>query len=342
MVRADCNRERPMPKLAQLATAAALAIALSCVAGNAQAAGQANRTFVSGAGSDTGSCGLSAPCRTFAYALTQTAPGGEIAVLDTAGYGPVTITQSVSIVNPGGVEAGITAQSGGNAITINGNGPITVALRGLTLEGAGGGVNGIEFSSDVSDGKGRLEIVNCVIRDFARDGIYINPSASSSAPVTFAITNTIVSDNGLNGIDIAPQQNVLYTRGIIDQVQTGHNTANGISVFGSGDAGITVTAAISNTISDSNYTGVLLTGNNAFVDVTTSTLSNNFTYGINNDGGVVTLLNSRLIFNASAYNETNGTLNTFQSSDMVNNPVEPGSNTTVSGLLGTINDVAGQ
>src|SRR5262249_27657593 len=76
-----------------------------------------NRTFVSGNGNDANPCSLSAPCRSFAGALTQTNAGGEIAVLDTAGYGAVTINKAVSIVNEEGVEAGITATSG-DGITI--------------------------------------------------------------------------------------------------------------------------------------------------------------------------------------------------------------------------------
>ena len=61
-----------------------------------------NRTFVSGNGSDANPCSLAAPCRSFAGALAQTSPGGEIAVLDTAGYGAVTIGQAVSIVTKRG------------------------------------------------------------------------------------------------------------------------------------------------------------------------------------------------------------------------------------------------
>ena len=56
---------------------------------------------MSATGSDSGGCGLTAPCRTFAYALTQTAVSGEIIVLSSAGYGPVTIGKAVSIINAG-------------------------------------------------------------------------------------------------------------------------------------------------------------------------------------------------------------------------------------------------
>src|SRR5689334_21128692 len=100
------------------------------------------RTFVSGSGSDASSCTLTTPCRTFAYALTQTAASGEIIVLDSAGYGTVTIAQAVSIINEGNF-AGVTV-AGGIAITINAGASDAVLLRGLTIDG---GIVGIQFNS---------------------------------------------------------------------------------------------------------------------------------------------------------------------------------------------------
>src|SRR5215469_2475697 len=119
----------------------------------------ANRTFVSGNGSDANPCSLAAPCRSFTGALGQTNPGGEIAVLDTAGYGAVTINKAVSIVNEEGVEAGITVTTG-DGITISAAASDVVNLRGLTLVGAGG-TNGITFNTGSA-----LNIQNCVIRGF--------------------------------------------------------------------------------------------------------------------------------------------------------------------------------
>jgi hypothetical protein len=71
-----------------LSLLAAALISLGVASSSAQAVGTgASRTFVSGAGSDSGTCPVSTPCRTFAYALTQTATNGEIIVLSSAGYG---------------------------------------------------------------------------------------------------------------------------------------------------------------------------------------------------------------------------------------------------------------
>src|SRR6202142_776892 len=126
----------------KLSSLAAGMIALLVASSPALAVGTASRTFVSGTGADTGVCPVTTPCRTFAYALTQTAPSGEIIVLSSAGYGPVTITQSVSIINTSNF-AGVTVASG-NGITINA-GPVTI--RGLTVDGGGTGSNGIVFNS---------------------------------------------------------------------------------------------------------------------------------------------------------------------------------------------------
>src|SRR5438105_5530674 len=91
------------------------------------------RTFVSGLGSDSNSGTLSSPKRTFASAITVTDAGGEIIVLDAAGYGPVTINKSVSIISPPGVYAGISPTSS-NGIDVNAGASDKVVLRGLTIK----------------------------------------------------------------------------------------------------------------------------------------------------------------------------------------------------------------
>src|SRR5215471_13629595 len=76
------------------------------------------RTFVSGGGNDLNACSRTAPCRTFGHAISQTSVGGEVIVLDSAGYGAFTITQAVSIIAPPGIYAGISVFSG-DGIDIN-------------------------------------------------------------------------------------------------------------------------------------------------------------------------------------------------------------------------------
>src|SRR5207302_10677152 len=103
------------------------------------------RVFVSGLGNDANPGSLTSPKRSFTSALTVTDAGGEIIVLDSAGYGPVTINKSVSIISPTGVYAGITVTSG-NGVTVSAGASDVVILRGLTINGLPG-FNGIQFNS---------------------------------------------------------------------------------------------------------------------------------------------------------------------------------------------------
>ena len=110
------------------------------VAASAPALATSQRTFVSGQGSDVDACSITAPCRSFTAAIAQTIAGGEVIVLDSAGYGPVVITQSVTITAPPGVYAGISVPaSTPNGVLLNAPG-ITVVLRGLTINSTGGTV----------------------------------------------------------------------------------------------------------------------------------------------------------------------------------------------------------
>ena len=127
---------------------------------------QLNRTFVSGAGSDTNPCSFSSPCRTFQTAFNATLAGGEIDVLNPADYGPLTITKAVSIQAHG--FAGIDVAKTG--ITINAGANDAVNLSGLIIEGTG-----TEFAAIKYDGGKFLTIKDCVIQDFASHGILIVP-----------------------------------------------------------------------------------------------------------------------------------------------------------------------
>jgi hypothetical protein len=122
------------------------------------------RTFVSGQGVDSNLCSVTAPCRTFARALTQTAPGGEVVVLTSAGYGPFTISHAVTIEAPAGIYAGITVASGDgiDIDDVQAAGPSNVVvLRGLTIVGQGTTGYGIDASII-----GTLHVENCVVSGF--------------------------------------------------------------------------------------------------------------------------------------------------------------------------------
>src|SRR3954466_8101889 len=130
---------------------ALLAIATGCfvpLLASAPASAQATRTWVSGVGDDVNPCSRTAPCKTFAGAISKTATGGEINCLDPGGFGTVTITKSITIDCTG--TFGSILASGFNGVNVNDSatgspGTIVVHLRGLSINGAGTGLIGINF-----------------------------------------------------------------------------------------------------------------------------------------------------------------------------------------------------
>lgn len=153
---------------------------------------QATRTWVSGVGDDANPCSRTAPCKTFAGAISKTAAHGEINVLDPGGFGVVTITKSISIVAEG-VLGGIAA-AGSNGVIVNAGANDVVVLRGLDINGMGTGLNGIRFLAGAS-----LTVENCTIYGFTGKGIDAVPAAASKLQVsdTFIRDNPSVSGGGV-------------------------------------------------------------------------------------------------------------------------------------------------
>jgi hypothetical protein len=164
------------------------------------------RVFVAPQGSDGNPCSFGAPCRTFQHAHDAVAAGGEITVLDSAGYGALTITKSITITNPGGVEAGISVSAGGTAININATSVIDVTLRGLTLQGGGVATNGVAVNSVVPGGtnSGSLNIIDCVVKDFTGSGLLIQPSTNAAGFSVFSVmvARSFFIQNATSGIKI--------------------------------------------------------------------------------------------------------------------------------------------
>src|SRR6266581_1130287 len=167
-----------------------------------RAAALAQRTFVSAAtGNDANPCTRAAPCRNFAAAIAQTASGGEVIVLDSGGYGTVTITQAVSIVAPPGVYAGISVFAG-SGITVNAGPSDVVTIRGLTLNGLGG-ADGIDFNSGAA-----LYVQDSVFKNFYPGGIV----ADTGTNTRVGIADSLFSRSGNVGVIL--QTNV---QGTIDR-----------------------------------------------------------------------------------------------------------------------------
>jgi len=138
---------------------------------SASAYAQATRTWVSGVGDDANPCSRIAPCKTFAGAISKTAAGGEIDVLDPGGFGAVTITKAITIDGSGGSIAGVLV-SGTDGIVVAAGAADTVILRNLDLEGLGTGLSGILFQSGAT-----LVVENSTITAFTDSGIKLTNAA---------------------------------------------------------------------------------------------------------------------------------------------------------------------
>src|SRR3954463_3122034 len=122
----------------RIAMVAALVVAAT-VGYATPAAAQATRTWVSGVGDDVNPCSRTAPCKTFAGAISKTAASGEINCIDSGAYGTVTITKSI-VIRCDDVQAGVLS-SGTSGVIINAAATDRVTLSGLDIEGGGTGIN---------------------------------------------------------------------------------------------------------------------------------------------------------------------------------------------------------
>jgi hypothetical protein len=137
---------------------------------------QASRTWVSGVGDDANPCSRTAPCKTYAGAISKTAAGGEISALDPGGFGAVTITKAMTINGDGDLAS--TTFSGTNAVNVVAGVNDVVVLRNLSFNGTGGGLNGVRLISG-----GMLVVENCSISGFTQNGIEIASSATTALSV---------------------------------------------------------------------------------------------------------------------------------------------------------------
>lgn len=183
---------------------------------------QASRTWVSGVGDDANPCSRTAPCKTFAGAISKTAASGEINILDAGGFGALTITKSISIIGEGAT-AGILA-AGTNGIVVNAATTDTVLLEGLDIEGFGSGLNGIRVLQ-----AGNVTIRRCNIRGFTSlNSAGILVSGATATKVVVQDCTITHNDIGINVTPTAgPDANVLVERVHVSKSRIGvRATAN--------------------------------------------------------------------------------------------------------------------
>jgi hypothetical protein len=186
----------------------------------APAHAQATRTWVSGVGDDANPCSRTAPCKTFAGAISKTAAAGEINVLDPGGFGALTITKSITI-RADHVEAGVLV-AGTNGIVVAAGPTDKVVLEGLDFDGTNSGLHGVSIISGA-----RVFIIRCAIRRFTQDGV--NMASSTSGSIVF-INDSYINLNA-GGVNVAGTSNVAS----ITNTQILSNTSFAVQANGVGN-----------------------------------------------------------------------------------------------------------
>ena len=285
------------------------------------ASAQATRTWVSGVGDDVNPCSRTAPCKTFAGAISKTAAGGEINCLDPGGFGAVTITKSMTIdchYTEGG------ALAGGNGIVVNAGVNDVVFIRGLDIFGVNPPTNGIRFIAG-----GALHVEDTVIKRFNAAnsfGISFQPSGTAR----LYLRNVSISENGNGatggGILIQPTGAGGSARIMFNNVALQNNANIAIRIDTTGN---TSPAGILGVIEDTQIatstTGIsMLTpvgASGARMIVNRVTVSENGT-GLLSNGASSTMIvsNSTIVNNTLGVSRvSSGVMNTFGNNILVGN-----------------------
>lgn len=270
---------------------------------------QATRTWISGVGDDANPCSRTAPCKTFAGAISKTAAGGEIDALDPGGFGALTITKSITIDGGGGQVASVLV-AGTNGIVVAAATTDIVTLRNIDIQGlvktGTGGINGINLVS-----AGALHIEHCAIMGFTGNGINIVPGATQPATGTQVfIEDTVSQDSTGDGLYV--QASAVNT----------HVTVSNSSLTGNGAAGVYAADFSRVSIVNGNISGNAIGiqaqagSGSTVVSVADSLVADNDGNGAQAGGGAGTsairLQHTSLYSNALGFAElSNGTIASF-------------------------------
>ncbi|HBB95702.1 MAG TPA: hypothetical protein DC054_09960 [Blastocatellia bacterium] len=272
---------------------------------------QATRTWVSGVGDDANPCSRTAPCKTFAGAISKTAVDGEIDALDPGGFGAVTVTKSITIDGSATGVAGIlNATTTGVIVNITAetapHNLHTVVLRAISFQGAGSGTQGINIVggnvsgsrvivencfiagnngspgsgiTDVRINGGTLEVYNTTIINNSGNGISMNPSSNNNS-IHLHMQHCRVSGNGASGVFLGSAvQGFIY-----DTVITQNNQAG---VFVQQTAGGNTNAEVDHCVVSNNITGFQANTTNSIIRVSNTTALGNNNLAITAGAGAV-------------------------------------------------------
>lgn len=255
----------------------------------APAAAQATRTWISGVGDDANPCSRTAPCKTFAGAISKTAAGGEINCIDPGGFGAVTITKAISLICDD-VEAGVLV-AGSPAITINAADADVVTVSGLDILGPTTvpGTNAINFVNGAG-----LNLRNTTIKGFATQAVSFTPGAGKTAFLN--LNNVDITGNGTVGdattgaVKVAPGTGATANV-VISNSRIQNNVNLGLRFDTTGTTGSRINAQVTSSVLSNDGIGIQVKAPAATgtinAQVTDTSISNNASYGVLANGNGV-------------------------------------------------------
>jgi hypothetical protein len=158
-----------LPPPSSIVACFALVVSATVLWPAASAHAQLTKIFVASFGNDANDGSRGSPKRNFQPAHDAVATNGQIVVLDTAGYGTLSIIKSLTVTVPAGVTGFVTATSG-NGVTVDAGTSGIVSLRGLTIEGAAVGIQ-------VTTAR-QLHISDCLLRACTTAGVQDSSTAA--------------------------------------------------------------------------------------------------------------------------------------------------------------------
>jgi len=294
-----------------------LVIATFTFAFASMAQAQATRTWVSGVGDDVNPCSRTAPCKTFAGAISKTAKDGEIDALDPAGFGAVTITKSITIDGSATGVAGLL-NSSTNGIIVNITDPAdvrkSVTLRAISINGGGTALDGVKIFAankvfvehcfiagqngspgngieDISASASFLQIYDCTIINNSGNGVKVDPSAGSPQ-ITVSISDSRISGNTGHG--------AFFGSNVHAQIYNSVITQNNAGVFAQNTTGGSTDVGVDHSTVDGNTSGFQANTSNSVIRVANTNCPHNGVLGVTAGSG-----------NVSSYGNNQTAGNTF-------------------------------
>jgi hypothetical protein len=307
----------------------AFAVTAFIALASSSASAQATRTWVSGVGDDVNPCSRTAPCKTYAGAISKTAANGEISTLDPGGFGAVTITKSITIEGSQGQGYGSILASGTNGVVVNDSltgspGSIIVSLRNLSINGAAStnassGLVGVLITSAKV-----VHVENCIIQGFKSSTVNAGRGISDRRTLNgghLFVKDTIVRNNGGGGIVVFPSSGTPTLTSKLDNVRLEQNGEVGPGT-GYVIIGANLKGSISNSVATKNATFGISAEAGAKMSVDSCQVTFNGSNGVDANGaGTVIRLSNSVVFGntGSGLGLSGGAIRSFGNNRLLGN-----------------------